>query len=375
MNKQLSKVKEKSSSKNKVEKNRIPLEEKSLIPEVKKSMTEVLKIFSPGTAIRTALDDILRAEMGALIVFETEGLMDIVEGGFKIDCRFSPQKLVELAKMDGAIILSRDLKKIIYANTSLTPEARIVTKETGTRHKAAERTAKQFKTIVAAISERKKKITLYFDNESHFLEETSEILRRAAETLQILEKQREIFEDLLSHLNVLEITNLTTMEDVCNVLQTAEIMRRISENVKRYLIELGKEGMIVSMRLKELTKNLNKEKDSILEDYFGLGWTKKEEILHNINFDVLLETSNILRILFGELHDMPIVSGGKRILSKTNLMEKDIQTLLYNFKTLDKIINLEENSLRKIFNNEDSKIFFLDEIKNLKEKILMGKKF
>lgn len=344
------------------------------VSDEEKNLTDILKNFSPGAAIRTALDDMLHAEMGALIVFEKEGLLDIVEGGFKINCKFTPQKLIELAKMDGAIILSKDLKKILYANTLLTPSSKINSKETGTRHKAAERTAKQFNTIVVAVSERRKKITIYLGDESHYLEETSEILRRAAETLQILEKQKEIFDELLSHLNVLEITGLTTMSDVCNVLQTAEIIRRISENVKKYLVELGKEGVIVSMRLKELTRSLSKQRESIIKDYFSSGRSKKDEILRNMNFDFLLETSNVLRMLFDELHDKPVASKGTRILKKTNLLKKDIKTLLDNLKTLDKIFNIDKESLKSIFKNENFVESFMEEIKNLKEKILMGKK-
>ena len=342
--------------------------------EEKKDIIDVLKIFSPGTAIRTALDDILHAGMGALIVFEKEGLYSVVDGGFKINCKFSPSKLVELSKMDGAIIVSTDLKKILYANVLLSPSVKISTKETGTRHKAAERTAKQFQTIVIAVSERRRKISLYFGDESHYLEETSEILRRAAETLQILEKQKDIFDELLSHLNVLEITNLTTMSDVCGVLQTAEIIRRISENVKRYLVELGKEGIIVSMRLKELVKNLSKERESIIKDYFSSGRTKKDEMLKNMNFDFLLETSNILRFLFGELHDKPISSRGTRILSKTNLLRKDIKILLNIFKTPDKLFNTDKEALTIALKNENLADSLFDEIKNLKEKILMGKR-
>ena len=342
--------------------------------EEKKDIIDVLKIFSPGTAIRTALDDILHAGMGALIVFEKEGLYNIVDGGFKINCKFSPSKLVELSKMDGATIVSFDLKKILYANTLLSPSVKISTKETGTRHKAAERTAKQFQTITIAVSERRRKISLYFGDESHYLEETSEVLRRAAETLQILEKQKDIFDELLSHLNVLEITNLTTMSDVCGVLQTAEIMRRISENVKRYLVELGKEGLIVSMRLKELVRNLSKERESIIKDYFSSGIIKKDEMLKNMNFDFLLETSNILRFLFGELHDKPISSKGMRILSKTNLLRKDIKTLLNLFKTPDRLFNADKEALVTALKNENLADSLFDEIKNLKEKILMGKK-
>lgn len=354
--------------------NLIQKEEGKEKPIEEKKLLDVLKIISPGTAIRTALDDILRARMGALIVVEKEGLLNIVEGGFKINYKFSPQKLVELAKMDGAIILSKDLKKILYANTLLIPSIKVTTKETGIRHKAAERTAKQIGTMVIVISERKNKITLYFKDDSYFLKETSEVLRRAAETLQILEKQKDVFNDLFSHLNILEITNLVTMNDICNVLQTLEIIRRISENVKKYLVELGKEGIIVSMRLKELTKNLNKERESILKDYFGLKYLKIGETLKDMNFDFLIETSNVLRVLFGELHDNPISSTGMRILSKTNLLEKDIKILFKNFKTLENIFNLDKESLKQLFKNENFIDSLLDEIKNLKEKILMGKK-
>lgn len=357
-----------------VEKDDIESVEKAKTEIREKGLFDVLKIFSPGTSIRVALDDILRARMGALIAIKKENLLDIVEGGFKINSKFSSQKLVELAKMDGAIILSEDLKKILYANTLLAPEMKIKTNETGTRHKAAERTAKQFETIVVAVSERRNKITLYFKDESYYLEETSEILRRAAETLQILEKQKEVFNDLSSHLNILEITNLTTMNDVCNVLQTLEMIRRISEKVKEYLSELGKEGTIVSMRLKELTKNLGKERAAIIKDYFGQDYLKINDTLENMNFDFLVETSNVLRVLFDELHDNSVSPKGMRILKKTNLLEKDIKTLIDNFKTLDNIFNVDEEALKQVFKNENFVDSLLKSLKNLKEKILMGKK-
>ncbi len=342
--------------------------------DTEKDFLEVLKIFSPGTAIRTSLDDILRAGMGALIVIEKEGLESVMEGGFRINSRFSAQKLVELAKMDGAIILSNDLKKIIYANTLLTPSSKFQTKETGTRHKAAERTAKQLGTIVIAVSERKRKISLFYKDESYFLEDTSEVLRRAAETLQILEKQTDMFNDLLSHLNILEITNLTTMSDVCSVLQTLEMIRRISDIVRRYLIELGREGTIVSMRLKELTRNLVRERDDILKDYFGNKYVEADEILRGINFDFLLETSNILRMVFGQLHDGQISPLGTRILGKTNILDKDIDALRAAFGNLDKIFSADAEELKNVFKNENMVSSFLAETRGLKEKIMMGKK-
>lgn len=343
------------------------------INEKEVDLIEILKIFSPGTSMRTALDDMMGARIGALIVVDKEGLSSIVEGGFKVNCKFSSQRLVELAKMDGAIILSKDLKKILYANTLLFPGIHIPTKETGTRHKAAERTAKQIKTIVIAGSERKNKITIYCEDIKYELEKSSEVLRRAAETLQILEKQKEIFNDLIINLNILEINNLVTITDVCNVLQRTEIIRRISDIVKRYLVELGKEGIIVSMRLKELTKNLNKNREMILKDYFKSKYSRADTILKTMNFDFLLETSNLPRILFEELHDKPILPKGIRILSRTNLLEKDIKSLIDNFNTLNKIFDADKNSLIKIFKKKELVDFLIKGLKELREKIISGR--
>lgn len=337
-------------------------------------LIDILKKFAPGTSVRIALDDLMRARMGALIVVNTEGLSKALDGGFKINSKFTPQRLVELAKMDGAIILSEDLKKIIYSNTLLVPEINIRSKETGTRHQAAERISKQFKTTTIAISERKNKTTLYFGDEKHVLEKSSEILRRATETLQILEKQREILDTQSSNLNILEINNIVTISDVCNVLQRMEIIKKISEVIKKYLVELGKEGMIISMRLKELTKNINDERILILKDYFGSRYFRINSTLENMNFDFLLETSNIGRMLFQELHDKPISPKGRRILSKTSLLDKDITILLNNLKTLHKIFNTDKETLYKFFKNETFIESLIKEIEDLKEKILVGKR-
>jgi diadenylate cyclase len=338
------------------------------------NLMNALKLFAPGTSIRTALDDIMRAKMGALIVLDKENLSNIVDGGFRINAKFSAQKLVELAKMDGAIIVSNDAKKILYANTLLSPNMKLKTRETGTRHKAAERTAKQFNTVVIAVSERKNKITLYFGEERYVLESSSEILRRATETLQILEKQKENFDDALLHLNVLEITNLATIMDICNILQKMEMIRREAEMVKRYLVELGKEGIIVSMRLKELTKDFIKERDLILRDYFGINSNKAEEVLCGMNFDFLLDTGNISRLLFEELHDKPISPEGLRILSKTNLLEKDVRAIIDNFRTLDKIFNSTRDDFVFVLKNETLADTFLENLEALREKILAGKR-
>jgi len=344
-------------------------------PEKKEpELVDILKLLAPGTAIRVALDDILHANLGALIVLENAELYNIVEGGFRVNCKFSPQRLVELSKMDGAIIISKDLRKIIYANTLLIPSSEIPTKETGTRHKAAERTAKQINTLTIAVSERRNIITLYYGDIQYKLDKSSEILRKAAETLQVLEKQKEVLNELLANLNVLEINNLVTVSDICSVVQRMEMINRISTILKRYLVELGKEGVIVSMRLKELTKNLAKEETFLFRDYFGSKYLRAKTILKNMNFDFLIETQNLSRMLFNELHDRALSPHGLRILSKTNLQERDIRLIISSLKTLDKILSANEEELMKIFRKQEYVSFFNKEVESIREKIMIGRK-
>jgi diadenylate cyclase len=338
-----------------------------------KDFIDVLRMVAPGTSLRVALDDLLRAKMGALIVFENSKTKDIIEGGFKINSKFSSQKLVELAKMDGAIILSKDGKEILFANALLVTDSSIFTRETGTRHKAAERTSKQAGTIVLAVSERKNKISLYYDDTSYQLEKSSEILRRASETLQILEKQRDVYDELLDNLNSLEIQRSSNINDVCLVLQRIEIIKRVSQIVDRYLIELGREGMIVKMRLKELMGNLRKEEELILKDYFGTSSSTQHEILEKMDFDFLLEPMNLVRFLFEELHDKSISPKGIRILGKTNLLERYVDLLVGNFENLSEILSASNKQLLEVLESEAMVAFFREEIYNLKEKVSLGR--
>jgi len=340
---------------------------------IEKDFIDILKMVAPGTSIRIAMDDLLNAEMGSLIVIDNGNTSSVYQRGFGIHSKFTPQKLVELAKMDGAIILSKNVKKILYANSFLSPSPEITTRETGTRHKSAERTAKQTGAIVIAISERKKKITLYQGDKRHELRESSEILRRATENLQILEKQRESFNETINHLNLMELQRTATVKDVCGVIQRFEIIKRISEIVKRYLIELGREGAIVSMSLKDLTRGLEKEEELVLKDYFGSNYSYAEKVLEKMDFDFLLEPFNISRMLFEELHDKQVSPKGLRILSKTNILERYISSLISNFQFLDKILLASDEELMKVFQSEGMLSFFKEEIYSLREKLSFGK--
>jgi len=340
-----------------------------------KDFFDVLKMFAPGTSIRAALDDLFNAGMGALIVIDNGRIQGLFERGFKIYSRFSSQKLVELAKMDGAIILSRDVKRIIYANSVLVPDVQILSKETGTRHKAAERMSKQTGAIVVAISERKRRITLYYGDKKHELRKSSEVLRRASENMQILEKQRESLDEAITDLNVLELQKIVTIFDVAKVVQNFEVLKRVSEVIKKYLIELGKEGMIVGSRLRILTMGLEKEEDFLLRDYFNISYLGIKKILNKMSLDELLETSDVSAALFNETHDKKISPRGLRILKKTNIPERYIDSLVSKFKRLENILSARYEELMEIFENEGMVDFFKEELYSLREKISFGKKF
>jgi diadenylate cyclase len=352
----------------------VPQNENVSVEVEQKDFFDVLKMFAPGTSIRSALDDLLNAEMGALIVIDNGKVSPFVEKGFKIYSKFSPQKLVELAKMDGAIVLSKNVKKILYANTLLAPNPLISTRETGTRHKAAERTSKQTGAIIIAISERKRKMTLYYGDKRHELRKSSEVLRRASENMQILEKQRESLNEVLLDLNVLELQKMVTINDVSKVIQNFEVLKRISEVIKKHLIELGKEGMIVSSRLKSLTRGLDREEELVIRDYFGLKYIQIKDLFEKIDLDSLLETQDISDVLFEGVSDTKLSPKGIRILKKTNIPERYIDSLVAHFESLDKILSARYEDLFKIFQNEGMVDFFKEELYSLREKISLGKK-
>jgi diadenylate cyclase len=331
------------------------------------SLMNVLKLVSPGTVLRTAIDDISRAGMGGLIVLNTPTIREISEGGFKVNAELTSQRIVELAKMDGAIILSSNMEKIMNANVLLFPDITIPTKETGTRHKAAERTAKQAGTLVLAISEKRKKISLYHGNLRYILKNPEELLSRATETLQILEKQREVFDELISNLNVLEISDLVVVSDVCSVLQRIEIITRAAKTVERYLIELGREGVIIRMRLRELLKGIDKNRNYILKDY-----NAKEDTLSEFGFDDLLDAENVAHLLFSLSPEDKVKPLGHRILNKLSLNKKEIEKLVSSFGSLGNIASADEKEIRKVL--KDRTDGFEKELSSLKENIVMAKK-
>jgi len=312
------------------------------------SITEVLKLIAPGTPIRDGLENILKAKTGALIVIgDTKEVLDIVDGGFSINVDYTSSRLYELAKMDGAIILSADFKKILYANAQLIPLSSINTTETGTRHRTAERTAKQTGEIVISISQRRNIITVFKGYSRYVLEDTSKVISKANQALQTVEKYKKVFDSKLSLLNEYEFNDIVTLENVVTAIQRAEMVMKMVDEVQRAIYELGEEGRLLEMQLKELVGDLEKEELLIIKDYIAPGKKRtSEKVLSEIevlSHEDLMKPEIVGRILgyedFDNYNEVGVFTRGYRILNKIPRMPSNIvDNLVKAFKSFQHIL-------------------------------------
>lgn len=316
----------------------------------------ILKMVAPGTQLRSALDGALKAGKGALVVLENESLIPLLDGGFKLNCRFTPQRLVELCKMDGAIVLSKDGKRINHANVMLTPDSKIKTAETGTRHKAAERTAKQTQSLAIAISERKHEISLFYKTHKYHLKSTDEVLRKANEHLQLLEKQRELFDQYVEKLNKLELRNYPNVQQACLVIQKGRIIQKINNDVRKSIIELGSEGTLLKSRLKEISAGVEKETNLVLKDYTRVDVKKSRTLLETLSYEEILDQDNILRVLAYENQPEAFPIKGWRLLAKTSMSEDIISSIMKGLGTLGKILHSSGKEYSTILGEQQGRI-------------------
>ena len=311
-------------------------------------ITEILKLIAPGTPIRDGLENILKAKTGALIVIsDTKEVLDLVDGGFRLDIDYTSSRLYELAKMDGAIVLSADFKKILYANTQLIPDSSIITTETGTRHRTAERTAKQTGALVISISQRRSIITIFKGNERYVLEDTSKVISKANQALQTVEKYKKVFDSKLSLLNEYEFNDIVTLENVIISIQRAEMVRKMVEEVERAIFELGDEGRLLEIQLKELVGDLENEELLIVKDYMSPSKKKlPDKILEEIeklNHEDLMKSDKIAKMLgyqdFENYDEVGVYTRGYRVLNKIPRMpSKIVDNLVKSFKSFQHIL-------------------------------------
>lgn len=270
-------------------------------PQQDRELLRTLRLLAPGTPLRDALDNILSARTGALIVLaETPEVEKVIEGGFHLDCELTPSKLYELAKMDGAIVISGDLRRILHANVQLVPDTALPSFETGIRHRTADRVARQTGALVVAVSRRRSLITLYRGGLKHVLQETPVILAKANQALQTLDRYRANLDDALAHLTALEFEDTVAVSDVAAALQRLEMVLRVGGEISLHVVELGAEGRLVSLQRDELLRNVDEEGLLLIRDYCPGGDRLPEEVraaIGGMPGEHLLEMERVAQVL------------------------------------------------------------------------------
>ncbi len=239
---------------------------------VNEAMRDALARVSPGTPLRDGIDRVVRSKAGALLVLSDDAdVLSICSGGFLVDAPYSPQRLSELAKMDGAIIISSDGGRIARANVHLVPDPSVPTSETGTRHRTAERVARSLDVPVVSASEEMGVINVYAGGSKRQLQEVGHLLDRANQALQTLERYKVRLDDAITNLTAVEIEDVATLRDVVAVVQRGEMVHRIADEIETMIIELGIDARLLRLQLDELYGEIDDELDLVVADYMPPG--------------------------------------------------------------------------------------------------------
>src|SRR4051794_518262 len=231
-------------------------------------LVKALEMVAPGTALREGLDNILHARTGGLIIIgEPEDLSFLFSGGIKLEVDYTPPLLYQLAKMDGALVLNANATKIAAANVQLIPDPTILSLETGTRHRTAERVSKQTDALVIAISQRREVVSLYVDGAKYILDDIPVVLAKANQALATLDKYRTRLDQVSTRLTALEFEGGATLHDVLTVLQRSELVTRMAVEIERHIVELGTEGRLIEMQLEETMVGVAADKVALVHDY------------------------------------------------------------------------------------------------------------
>jgi diadenylate cyclase len=317
-----------------------------------------LERIAPGTELRQGMDDIIRSREGALIVIgDPNELSFLFSGGIRLDVPFTSQLLYEVAKMDGAIIVNTSLSKLAYANVQLMPDPTIPSVETGTRHRTAERVAKQTGALVISISQQRATISVYVGPTRYQLDAVPEVLAKTNQALATLETYVQRLQQVLTRLTALEFQNAVVLDDVLVVLQRAEMTTRMAAEIERDCIELGAEARLIKMQLHELVGDIPSERAMVVYDYHADGPGPVAELslegLHALPYRRLLESERLAELLAYPRDvnplDHTVAPRGFRILSRVpRLPEGVVKKVVGELGDLESIIRATQRDLEAI---------------------------
>jgi diadenylate cyclase len=321
-------------------------------------LLEVLRQVAPGTALRPGLERILRANTGALIVLGAPPQVEaLFTGGFQIDVPFTAQRLSELAKMDGALVLDETAGRILWANVHLMPDPAVPTVETGTRHRTAERVARQAKVPVISVSHSMRTITLYVEEWRHVLEDVGSVLSRANQAVATLAHYRARFDQASAALDALELHGRAALRDVLALLGRAELVRRVARELEHYVAELGSEGRLLRLQLEEQSTGVDQEELLTVRDHLRQrpGWEVPDVLaeLDRLTPEELSDPATAAKALDltgdPEALDVVVVPRGYRLLAQVpNLPPSVVERVVERFGSLKVILAVGPEDLEEV---------------------------
>lgn len=311
---------------------------------------------APGTEIRDAIENIIRAHNGALIVVANPEKLEqlgIISGGMKVELEFAAMRLYELAKMDGAIVVAPDLSMIHYANVQLSPDPKFESGETGMRHLAGHRTAQQAGELVIVVSERRRVVSLYQGAYGpHVLEDIGVVLSKANSAIATLEKFTRRLREEARSLTIHEYDGSVTLREVVAAIGTFEYSVRIAEEIEAFVRELGQEGRLIQMQLEQAFHNVPEQYDALLKDYVAeeTDYRELRAALRTFSSEQLSDTMEITQSLgygsVGQTEDFFVKPRGYRQLVRVpRLPRKVAESLIAEFGSLEGLLDATEEDL------------------------------
>jgi diadenylate cyclase len=258
--------------------------------------------------------------------------------------------------MDGAIVITADGHKLVYANVQLMPDPAIPSQETGTRHRTAERVAKQTDALVVSISQQRETVTVFVGDLRYQLGEISDTLARTNQALGTLETYRARLDQGLTRLTALEFQSAVVLDDVLVVLQRAEMTTRMADEIERNCAELGDESRLIRMQLDEVMEDVPREKATVVYDYERSGdpaaSSRALERLTQLDYAQLLEFERVGELLgYGETNplDHTVQPRGYRVLSRIpRLPDSVIRHVVRDFESLDAVVRASHRDLEAV---------------------------
>src|SRR5919112_1942652 len=321
-------------------------------------LVKALEMVAPGTAVREGIDNIVHARTGGLLVIgDPDELAFLFSGGIRLDIDYTPALVYQLAKMDGAIALNANATKIAWCNVQLMPDPTILTSETGTRHRTAERISKQTDALVIAVSQRRDVVSLYVDGAKYILEEIPAVLAKANQALATLDKYRTRLDQVSTRLTALEFEGGATLHDVLTVLQRGELVTRMAVEIERYIFELGTEGRLIEMQLEETMVGTAADKAALVHDYLAEdsdeGFAAALEQISRLPHQDLLDFGRLAELLGYDRKlntlDYPVSPRGFRILGRIPRLPKlVVNHIVREFGGLDEMLAATDAELETV---------------------------